>query len=65
MHLAQKIALWEQIKWSYIMYMEGGLKIEGCKTEGLLLYIQCVHDLYACYHMYHVWYTLYILCLCT
>ncbi len=35
---AQKIALWDQIKGSYII--NGGLKIEACKIEGpLYLYI--------------------------
>ncbi len=32
-HLTKKIALWNQIKQSYNL---GGLKIQGCKIEGLL-----------------------------
>ncbi len=40
-HLTQKIALWDQIKQSY---NQGGLKIEGCKIEGLLyLYYMTWH----------------------
>ncbi len=32
-HLAQKIADWDQIN---SLIIKGGLKIEGCKIEGLL-----------------------------